>query len=69
MDASEITITKGSIARCNRCNTTSPFPKPESRAIRENSNAYRLQKMAVLDCGHMDAHWIFLSDNPGILDN
>jgi hypothetical protein len=63
---SEITITRGTTVRCNRCNTASPFPKSESRAIRENNKAYRLQKMATLDCGHMDAHWVFVADNPEV---
>ena len=63
-----ITITQGMIVRCNRCNAASPFPKSESLAIRENSQAYRVQKMATLNCGHMDAHWVFISDHPELTE-
>jgi len=58
----ERTFPKGTPTRCNRCNAVSPFPKAEGLAVRENSRAWRLQTMAVLDCGHMDAHWVYESD-------
>ena len=58
----ERTFPKGTPTRCNRCNAMSPFPKAEARAVRENSKAWRLQTFATLDCGHMDAHWIFNCD-------
>ena len=61
----EITIIKGAVARCNRCDAKSPYPK-EARANRENSWTYRIQDMVVLECGHMDAHWVFVADNPSI---
>ena len=60
----EITFPEGTRARCNRnCAGTYPLPR-ETEGFRENSNAYRLQGMCILECGHMDAHWVFLSDNP-----
>lgn len=56
------TFRKGTPARCNRnCNEIYPLPK-EMVGIRENSNAYRLQGFCTLGCGHMDCHWVFLSD-------
>jgi hypothetical protein len=62
----EMTFAAGTKARCNRnCAEPSPLPKA-IRGIRENSNAYRLQKFCILDCGHMDCHWVFLSDNPAL---
>jgi hypothetical protein len=61
----EMIVTKGMIVRCNRCDEPSPFPKKQGRAIRENSRVWRLQTMAVLDCGHMDAHWVFDTDLKG----
>ena len=55
----------GTLARCNRCQEKHPLPKLV-RAVRENRSAYRIQDFARLDCGHMDCHWVFLSDNPGL---
>lgn len=52
----------GTIIRCNRCNAWGPSPK-SFRAVRENSNAWRIQSMmAHPRCGHLDAHWVFNSD-------
>lgn len=50
--------------RCNRdCQGT--YPLPESvRGIKENAKVYRLQSLVKLDCGHLDCHWIYLSDLP-----
>jgi hypothetical protein len=61
----ERTFIKGVPTRCNRCNEVHPFPKDSARAVRENSHCWRVQTMAVLDCGHMDAHWIFERDLVG----
>ena len=58
----EKTFPQGTPVRCNRSNQRSLFPKPEAFAVRENAHCWRVQTMAVLDCGHMDAHWIFDSD-------
>lgn len=53
---------KGTIARCNRCGRKAPLPR-DRQACRENSKAFRLTGMCTLDCGHMDAHWVFVTDN------
>lgn len=53
---------EGTIIRCNRCNAAGPAPRG-FRAIRENSWCWRMQDMMLHPCGHMDAHWIFDSDN------
>jgi len=58
----ERTFSKGTPTHCNRCDAVSPFPKREGYAVRENGKVWRLQTMAVLDCGHMDAHWVYESD-------
>ena len=50
-------------ARCNRCNGKSLLPK-EVEGMKENSKVYRLRGFAILDCGHLDCHWVFISDNP-----
>ena len=57
------TFTGKTRIRCNRCDavgeTTREFP-----AIRENDKAWRIQQMmAHPTCGHMDAHWVYNSDN------
>jgi hypothetical protein len=62
MSNNERTYPKGTPTRCNRCNALSPFPKEEARAVRENSRVWRLQTSALLDCGHMDCHWVFDAD-------
>jgi hypothetical protein len=58
-----ITITSEMTIRCNRCDAKSKWPKSPAEAIRENSACYRIQAMAVADCGHMDAHWFYIADN------
>ena len=56
----------GTLARCNRnCEGTFPLPK-SIEGIRENSNAYRLRDFCFSHCGHLDCHWVFLSDNPDL---
>ena len=60
----EMVFPQGTLACCNRCNQISPLPKP-CTGQRENAGAYRLQTMATLDCGHMDAHWVFVADLAG----
>lgn len=61
----EIIFETGTGARCNRCDAKAPLPKT-IRGTRENSKTYRLQGFAILDCGHMDMHWVFVSDNPDV---
>ena len=63
MNENERIFPAGTPVRCNRsCSMTSPAPR-EFRAIRENSNAWRIQDMFILEnCGHMDGHWVFNSD-------
>jgi hypothetical protein len=61
----EMIFEYGSKARCNRCNTLSEIGK-DIRGTRENSKCYRLQGFTILACGHMDCHWVFVSDNPDI---
>jgi hypothetical protein len=56
------TFERGTPTRCNVCDEVSPFPKARGKAMRENSRAWRLQTMAVLECGHMDAHWVYDQD-------
>jgi len=59
----ERTFPKGTPTRCNRCGEVSPFPKSSgAEAVRENGKCWRLQTMATLNCGHMDAHWVFDAD-------
>ena len=65
----ERTFPKGTPTRCNRCDQVSPFPKREGYAVRENSKVWRLQTFAVLDCGHMDCHWVFDADLKGANDD
>ena len=61
------TFTAGTTARCNRCDAPSPLPK-DVEGMRENRKAYRLRGFATLGCGHMDCHWVFISDNPELED-
>lgn len=51
------TFPVGTIAKCNRCGQSHPLPKV-CIGVQENASMYRLQTMATLDCGHMDAHWV-----------
>lgn len=55
----EQTFPAGTMAQCNRCKRFSPLPKPCLGHLETpGGNVYRLDTMAVLDCGHMDAHWV-----------
>lgn len=49
--------------RCNRCNALGTWAVSETTAHAENANAYRIEKMAMLQCGHVDSHWYFRTDN------
>ena len=56
------TFPAGTPARCNRnCPDTYPLPR-EAVGLPENDHCWRLQDMMALDCGHMDAHWVFVKD-------
>ena len=55
------TFPAGTMAKCNRCNQRCPLPK-ECKGHAENVRAFRLETMCTLDCGHMDAHWVLVSD-------
>ena len=61
-----IIITSETTIRCNRCDAQSKWPKGPAEAVRENDRCYRIQAMAVAGCGHMDAHWVMIVDNPNI---
>ena len=51
----------GTIARCNRCNAK--FSLPERKLGVCDGAAYRLMNgLLMADCGHYDAHWIYISD-------
>ncbi len=57
----------GAIATCNRSHDDNKHPLPRAmEGVRENRNAYRLREMCILGCGHLDGHWVFLSDNPNV---
>mgnify|MGYP001617291202 CR=1 FL=1 len=62
---SRVTVKRGDVVHCNRCEAAGTWPKDETTATANNDNAYRIEQMAFLDCGHMDSHWLYLSDNPG----
>ncbi len=61
----QTTFTKGTTARCNRCGERHPLPKNcqghYDHVWRGEYTVviYRLDTMSTLDCGHMDAHWIY----------
>lgn len=57
------TFTSGTTATCNRCYAKSPLPKP-CEGHYENARAYRLDTLCALACGHVDAHFVYLSDLP-----
>lgn len=49
----------GTWAECNRCGKLSRLPK-DCAGHRETmpGSIFRLDTMCLLDCGHMDAHWV-----------
>lgn len=56
----QTTFPAGTQAQCNRCKMISTLPKPcQGHTETIGGNVYRLDTMCVLDCGHMDAHWVF----------
>ena len=61
----QVTFTKGTQAKCNRCRQASPLPKDcqgHLDTTTSRSWIYRLDTMCLLDCGHMDAHWIYRTE-------
>lgn len=64
------TFPAGTVAKCNRCSIANPLPKVceghISNTWKGTNTAggltfytlYRLDTMCVLDCGHMDSHWV-----------
>lgn len=65
MPATPRTFKTGTTATCNRCHAKSPLPK-DCEGRYENARAYRLDTLCTLPCGHMDAHFVYLSDLPGL---
>jgi len=67
------TFPAGTIAKCNRCSNASSLPKDCEGHISNTwkgtntagkltfHTAYRLETMCTLECGHMDSHWIYTS--------
>jgi len=58
----EIVVKTGTPVRCNRCDAKCAWPKADTVAYWAGGHVYRLQDMALLDCGHLDAHWVYWHD-------
>ena len=57
------TFPAGTQAECNRCKRLSPLPRAceghlEMPPTKSGFAVYRLDTMCLLDCLHLDAHWV-----------
>lgn len=63
--AEQVVFPAGTEAKCNRCRKASPLPK-DCKGHLDTTNSrswiYRLDTMSMLDCGHMDAHWVYRTE-------